>query len=397
MRRFSADWIFTLAGPPLKKGVVQVSDEGVVTGIGEPDNLSRTSAGTEFHSGIIVPGFVNCHCHLELSHLKEKITGNRGIGDFIGEISRKREVPEEEMTTAAALADTEMFSEGTAGVGDVSNTGLTLNIKRYSKISYFTFVEVFGFHPSRAEKATETALSIQESFRLASLPSSIVPHSAYSVSDLLFEKIGGLSADVCPILSVHNQESEDEERFFKTGDGPIFEHLVYNLGIDVSHWHPSPGGPLRLIIKRLPAGKSLLLVHNTFTEQKDISILKQYRKTGNTYLVLCPNSNLFISGNLPPLPLFRSENFPICIGTDSFASNSRLSVLSELITLQRHFPETTTHELLDWACRNGAEALGMKKQLGTIEPGKKPGLVLISDFDLRYMRFTPESNAFRLI
>jgi cytosine/adenosine deaminase-related metal-dependent hydrolase len=397
VRRFSSDWIFTLAGPPLKNGVVQTNEEGVVTGIMDQRDLLDTSAGTEFYSGIIVPGFVNCHCHLELSHLKEKITGLRGIGEFIGEISRKRTVPEEEITIAAAMADTEMFSEGTAGVGDVSNTGLALDIKKNSKISYFTFVEVFGFHPSRAKKATITALSIFESYRSALLPASIVPHSAYSVSDLLFEKIGSLSVDASSILSVHNQESEDEERFFSTGDGPILKHLVQNLEIDVSHWQPSPGGPLLSIIKKLPAGKPLLLVHNTFTAPKDLSTLKQYRKTDNTYLVLCPNSNLHISSHLPPLSLFRSENFPICIGTDSLASNSRLSVLSELITLQKHFPETTTRELFEWACRNGAEAIGMKKQLGTIEPGKKPGLVLISGFNLRNMRLTPESKAIRLI
>ncbi len=397
MKRFAADWIFTLTGPPLKNGVVQVTDEGVVTKVGESVDQSGSSTGTEIHSGIIAPGFVNCHCHLELSHLKEKIAGNRGIGEFIGEISRKREVPEKEMTIAAAMADAEMFSEGTAGVGDISNTGLTLNIKKYSKINYFTFVEVFGFHPSRAEKATGTALSILELFRSASLPASIVPHSAYSVSDLLFEKIGKLGAEACSILSVHNQESEDEIRFFTTGNGPILEHLVHNLGIDVSHWKPSAFSPLQSVIKKLPEGTPLLLVHNTFMGPDDVLFLKEKRRTDNTYLVLCPNSNLHISGSLPPLPLFRSENFPICIGTDSLASNSRLSVLSELITLQRYFPETTTHELLKWGCRNGAEALGMKKQLGTIEPGKKPGLVLITDYDTRNMKLTPGSSAVRLI
>jgi cytosine/adenosine deaminase-related metal-dependent hydrolase len=229
------------------------------------------------------------------------------------------------------------------------------------------------------------------------LPASIVPHSAYSVSDLLFEKISRLSADACSILSVHNQESEDEERFFSSGDGPIIQHLVQNLGIDISHWQPSAEGPLQSIVTKLPDGKPLLLVHNTFTGLNDISFLKKNRRTGNTYLVICPNSNLRISGNLPPLLLLKSENFPICIGTDSLASNSKLSVLSELITLQKHFPETTTGELLDWACRNGAEALGMKKQLGTIEPGKKPGLVLISDVNLQNMRLTPESKSVRLI
>jgi cytosine/adenosine deaminase-related metal-dependent hydrolase len=72
-------------------------------------------------------------------------------------------------------------------------------------------------------------------------------------------------------------------------------------------------------------------------------------------------------------------------------------VLAELITIQKHFPETTTGELLDWACRNGAQALGMNKQLGTIEPGKKPGLVLITGVSPGNMKLTPGCKAIRLI
>ncbi len=396
MKKITADWIFTLTGTPLKNGVITVNDEGVITDIDETFEKTKDQELPEFHKGIIVPGFVNCHCHLELSHLKGRICEKQGISSFIGEINRKRIVPEEDSLLAARDADHEMFFQGISGVGDISNTDLTVEIKKLSKISYFTFIEVFGFHPSRAGKAIALALDIREKFSEASLPSSIVPHSPFSVSDQLFEKIDHLPDSECSILTIHNQEDAEENRFFRSGDGPILDHLINNLGIDTSHWHPSGKNSLETTLPKLPAQKPLLLVHNTFSTIQDIAFLKNNHPADKTFIVLCPNSNLFISNQLPAVNLFRSEKLQICIGTDSLASNSHLSVLSELITLQHQFPDVRLEEMLIWACANGANALGMKDRLGTIEVGKKPCFVLISDIDLKNLKFTSGSWVKRL-
>jgi cytosine/adenosine deaminase-related metal-dependent hydrolase len=276
-----------------------------------------------------------------------------------------------------------MFFQGISGVGDISNTDLTVEIKKLSKISYFTFIEVFGFHPSRAGKAIALAFYIREKFSEASLSSSIVPHSPYSVSDQLFEKIDHLPDSECSILTIHNQEDAEENRFFRSGDGPILDHLINNLGIDTSHWYPSGKNSLETILPKLPTQKPLLLVHNTFSTIQDIIFLKNNHPADKTFIVLCPNSNLFISNQLPAVNLFRSEKLQICIGT-------------ELITLQHQFPDVRLEEMLIWACANGANALGMKDRLGTIEVGKKPGIVLISDIDLKNLKFTSGSWVKRL-
>lgn len=396
MKKIAADWIYTLTGTPIKNGVITVNDEGVITDIDDSCKKTKDQEQPEFHKGIIIPGFVNCHCHLELSHLKGRIREKQGIGNFIGEIDRKRNIPEDDSLTAARNADKEMFFQGIAGVGDISNTDLTLEIKKQSKINYFTFIEVFGFHPSRANPAITTALNIRKKFSEASLSSSIVPHSSFSVSDQLFEKISLLPDSECSILSIHNQEDAEENRFFRSGDGPILDHLVNNLGLDVSHWFPSGKNSLETVLPKLSAQKPLLLVHNTFSTVQDIVFLKKNHPADKTFIVLCPNSNLFISNQLPPLNLFRSEKLPICIGTDSLASNSQLSVLSELLTLQHQFPDVRLEEMLVWACVNGANALGMKDQLGIIEIGKKPGIVLISDIDPENLKLTSGSKIKRL-
>jgi cytosine/adenosine deaminase-related metal-dependent hydrolase len=138
-------------------------------------------------------------------------------------------------------------------------------------------------------------------------------------------------------------------------------------------------------------------VHNTFTKKEDLDELRKIRSTENTFFVLCPNSNLYIENQLPPVPLFRDENLNICIGTDSLASNHELSVLAELITLQLNFPEIKLEELIKWATINGAKALQIEDKFGSFEAGKKPGVNLISGIDFKTMKLTEKSKVKRLI
>ncbi len=396
MRRISASLIFTLAGPPLINGVVTVDDTGTITGISEEAADPRETERAEHYEGIIVPGFINCHCHLELSHLRGQIPEHRGIAHFIGEINRRRNAPEEEILYAAAEAEREMVLGGTVSAGDISNNSLTAFLKMKSSIAWYTFVEVFGFHPSRAEKVMESALQVKQTFDALGLPASIVPHSSYSVSDRLFSLIADQSGEECGILSIHNQESEAENLFSMNGTGPILEHLHHNLGLDTSHWHPSGKTPPASYLPKLPPGKSLLMVHNTFTTSDDLSEILQIRSDRNTWLVLCPNSNLYIGNRLPPVELFRTATIPVCLGTDSLASNYTLSVFEEMKTLHLNFPEIPFEELLSWGCLNGAMALQRDHLEGTLEKGKKPGIVLITGVDTEKPRLTSGSRAIRL-
>lgn len=378
MKHYSASLVYTLAGAPLPQGTVTVDEEGTIIEVSSSRNSMAIPGVTHFPESILVPGFVNAHLHLELSHLSGVIPEKTGIGGFIGDINRHRNAPEEEIIAAARKATVKMVRQGIAAAGDISNTAITAGVKKESSLEWFTFVETFGFHPSRAERALNTALEVWKAFVTLGLQASVVPHAPYSVSDPLFEAIAALSPEKSSILSMHNQESEAENLFFRSGSGPLREHLIHNLGLDVSHFQPPGTSSLEAVLPRLPAGKPLLLVHNTHTTAEDLQLIRKERPQGNTWLVLCPNSNLYIEGKLPPAGLFRSHSLPICIGTDSLASNNHLSVFLELVTLHRHFPEIPHGELFTWASLNGAQALGMGDRLGSLEPGKKPGLVLIT-------------------
>jgi cytosine/adenosine deaminase-related metal-dependent hydrolase len=120
-------------------------------------------------------------------------------------------------------------------------------------------------------------------------------------------------------------------------------------------------------------------------------------KRENLYWCVCPNSNIFIENEIPPLKLLIQEGCKIVIGTDSLASNNKLSILEELKTLHLNFPEVLMEDLICWATLNGARALGMEDEFGVIESGKKPGLLLIQDVDLINMKLLPASYVTRLI
>lgn len=394
MRKIAATYIFPGNAEPLKNGVLVCDDDGKVLDLYRRDEL-REEAGLEYYSGILVPGFVNAHCHLELSHLADKLEPKIGIGGFIAQIQRLRD-REVDKLKAMQLADRKMWAAGITAIGDISNGDESLPVKQKSKIHYHTFVEAFGFHPSRAEQAFEHALQVCTRFVENGMPASVVPHAPYSVSSDLFSKISNLATEKRWVLSIHNQESVGENEFFQTGKGPIAEHLVQNLGIDIGHWKPVGKSSLQTVWPFLQKSESLLLVHNTFTSEDDIDVIMA-NDNSKAFWVLCPNSNLFIENELPPVDLFLRKNLALCLGTDSLASNRRLSILEEMKTLQFHFPFLTLKELIRWATINGAEALGVSDRLGSFEIGKVPGVNLVTGLDLGQLKFSKQSTVTRLL
>jgi cytosine/adenosine deaminase-related metal-dependent hydrolase len=397
VRKIAATYIFPGNQPPIKNGTLICEPDGTIVDIIDTKGELKEESGLEFYSGILVPGFVNTHCHLELSHLAGKIEENTGIGGFVGKINTLRNEDLGSIKKAIEIANRKMWAAGIVAVGDISNSILTIDTKLKSKISYHTFVESFGFHPSRAEKAFDYADFVCSEFQENNLSASISPHSPYSVSELLFKKIEENSRAKKSILTIHNQESKAEAQFFKDGLGEIANHIQNNLGIDISHWQPTGKSSLISILKYFPTKNQLILVHNTFTEKADLDELKKNRSLENTWFTLCPNSNLYIENQLPPISLFQKEDLNICLGTDSLASNHQLSILAEMVTLQQYFPEIELTELIKWATLNGAKALGIDKEIGSFNSGKKPGINLISGIDFRNMKLTENCKVKRLV
>ena len=393
MRKISANYIFPVSGPPHKNGIVVVEKTGKILEVIDTGGDLREIAGLEFYNGIIVPGFVNTHCHLELSHLKNQIPGRCGLDQFIFHISTNRASSKQVIRKAIENAHLEMIRNGIVAVGDISNTSDSFDLKVDNKIRYHTFLEVYGLKSKMASdiinQATKLSSLIQKKYPH---PHTIVPHAPYSVSPDLFRQIT-LKTKYGPI-SIHNQESSGEILLFKEKKGALFS-VLSKLIPELKKWKPEFENSLRYSLEYLKGVQQILLVHNTYTTYEDI--LLAGRHNSKIFWVLCPNTNLYIEDQLPDIPLFIRENLNISLGTDSLASNSHLSILSEMKTVSKYFPEIHIEEIVRWGTLNGAKALNMNHELGTIEKGKKPGLNLISNLDLQKIRLTDESVIRKII
>ena len=367
MRRISAQYLFTSAGRPLKRGVITVADDGTVAGVEDTGGNLTETAGTEFYNGVVIPGFINCHAHLELSHMRDLIPEGGGLREFITSVRDLRAASEEEIISEAGRADMEMYEGGVVACGDISNMTVTASVKSKSRIHYMTFAEVFGLDPSLAETRMEGALKVVAEMSSQGLPVQVTPHSFYSISAPLSQLIG---RHIMPgsVISVHFLESDDER--------------------EMTHGHTDAA--LRLS----GMASQVLLVHNTVITREEAETVAS---AGNTWFCLCPSSNMHISGKMPPATMLREVTDRIVIGTDSMASSGHLSMITEMLLLQEAAPELSAEEIFRWGTLNGARSLKMDDCLGSIEPGKRPGLLLVEPFDLASMRLLPESRVRRLV
>ena len=355
--------------------LVEVAPDGEILSVGRCD-APDSMAGTEFHPGVLVPGLVNAHCHLELSYLKGRIPSGGGFSSFARALRGERNAADAAgRLRASAAADARMWSEGTAAAGDVSNTDESFAVKRNSRIAYRNFAEVYGLNTS--SPARQRAL-------LAYPHTTLTPHSLYTLQEAVLREI--CNEGDSP-LSIHFMETPDEAELFR-GRGGLYEWYVQQgLHCDFLH-HRSPSSRL---ISCIPRHRSVLLIHACCVEQQDIDRIMEHFMAP-VWWCLCPRSNRRISGLTPPVDLLRANRLNICVGTDSLASNDDLCLLEEL----KQFADVPLDELLRWATVNGAAALGFDG-LGVIAPGTKPGIAVISPLDYPAMKLTRESRIRRIV
>ena len=338
-------------------------------------------AGVEFYSGILCAGFVNAHSHIELSYLRGAIAEGEGFASFAESIGKVRgNFSEEECATAIMEADRTMWQEGVDAVGDIVNGTTSFSTKASSNIYYHNFVEVFGLREC----------NLMRQRQLLSHPNtSLTPHSTYSVAEAPFCEV--CNNDTDKPLSIHFMESVSEAELY-TGRGSLHEwYGRVGFCCDFLH-HKSPA---KRIVASTPKSRSVLLVHNCCISTRDIdTILSHF--TAPVFWVLCPRSNNYISRIRPnSVELLRShgKSINICIGTDSLASNWSLSMVEEM----KMFSQIPLAEVLQWATINGAMALGISDKYGSIEVGKRSGIVNLTGVNLDNFTLTDSSKAVRIL
>lgn len=331
----------------------------------------------EKYNGTLIPGFVNAHCHLELSHMKGIIEPGTGLTKFLQGVVTQPPVPVEVVNEAIVRADQEMWEAGIVAVGDISNKAVTAAVKVTSPIAYYTFVEMFDFFkPEHATRFFEQYNEVYKIFREMGLKDvSRVPHSPYTVSREL-EKL--LAPAVTPDMvgSIHMLENEQETKLL-TGEDSEYFHFFAEVGFALDDFVAPNHGSMEKFLQSGYHPSRMLFVHNTVAGDGDLKLMEEYAKVGQPYLVTCPNANLYIESRLPDYTTWLESNIPVCIGTDSYSSNHQLSIWKEICTIKSHLDEVSWEELIRWGSLHGAQALNMSDRLGSFEVGKSPGAVLL--------------------
>jgi cytosine/adenosine deaminase-related metal-dependent hydrolase len=391
-RRVTAEYIYT-SGPSgvIRNGYVDYDEaDGTIVSVGE------CAEGEEITPGALAPGFVNGHCHIELSHLHGKFRKGTGMAGFIDQINELRDwAGREEKTRLVKVWMDKMWAAGVSAMADISNDDASFEVKKYHDMYTRTFLEVFGSEPHMCEGVMAEVTALNELADKAGIDAAPTPHSCYTMSPELLSAsaAAGLAKG---FLSYHSQESQEEEDLLRTGTGAMYENRKRS-GMSTP---PVTGeSSLKYFLQRLAAAadapyeQHILLVHNVCLEQEDIEAAKEKMK--NVFWAICPLSNIFIHNALPPVGLMRENGLDIMLGTDSLSSNDDLDMVKEMYCLHANFPEVPMAEIITWATLNGARFLAKEDVMGSLETGKRPGIVRINNVD-EYGCVTADSSSERV-
>ncbi|MEI8052143.1 MAG: amidohydrolase family protein [Bacteroidota bacterium] len=374
-RKLTANQIFNGYEILPEDSVLILAKNGVIE-----DIVKQEDAGDDIErfSGMLSPGFVNCHCHLELSHMRGLVPKHTGLIEFLMKIVENRQATEEEIQIAIEAAEYEMIQNGIVAVGDICNNTNTIFQKSKSNLHYQNFIEVAGFPDGIADKRFNAIQEIYHDFEKISKFNSIVPHAPYSVSTSLLEKITSFAGN--EIMTMHNQETLAENQLYENMEGD-FLPFYQKLNIQADNFTAKGKSSLQYFLPFFKLNQPLILVHNVYTKEEDIVYAQTIYNMNNPplYFCLCPHANQYISNKLPDVDMFVKNNINLVLGTDSLASNDQLSIWEEIKLLQQHFPHINISEMLKWATSNGARALKIDERYGSFEVGKRPGVVLIGD------------------
>lgn len=379
---YHADHVLPGDAPPILDGAVVVSGrehatrEGSVLDVGPASEILLRHAGADVVRirGVVLPGLVNAHTHLELSAMRGKVPGGCGFVSWVDSlITQRPEVaPEDDLEATFAAVD-ELRRFGTVAVGEVTNSLAAVPALSRRGLAGCVFHEVFGQDRATVMKRVE-GLAAELDQRLASWTSNDLsyapaPHTLYTTHADAVRALLAIAQRSGARTSLHLAEHAPERRAIESGDGPVTEWLLARARQSPS-W---PKTPLFDYAESLGALTSnVLLVHLVEARERELARVAEK----GAPVVLCPRSNLHIDVLLPPLLAVRKAGLEPALGTDSLASNASLDVLAEAKALADRFPGVPAWELVKMATWNGARALG-RTDLGRLAKGARPGVLAI--------------------
>jgi cytosine/adenosine deaminase-related metal-dependent hydrolase len=379
MRVVHADAIVTGDAPIMRDGAVVVGPRGEIVECAPAAELLPRHAGApvERVRGVVMPGLVNAHTHLELSALRAQVPGGAGFVPWVEHlIGLRAEARPEEDESAIEQAVRELEAYGTVAVGEVTNSLAAVPALARRGFVGCVFHEVFGVEREPLER------------RLAALPGMLVervgawpteelayaasPHTLYTTHADVVRRLVRDAGDRGVRVSVHLAEHAAERRFLEGGDGPIVAWYEQRLKLRRDLLEPVGKSPVALAEELGALAPHVLVVHLTDARPDELDLVARR----GSPVVFCPRSNLHIETRLPPLLAARAAGLSPALGTDSLASNASLDVLGEARALADRFTSVPASELLRMATWEGARALG-RRDVGRVARGARPGLFAI--------------------
>jgi cytosine/adenosine deaminase-related metal-dependent hydrolase len=379
---FHADHVLPGDAPSIADGAVVVgghgheAGEGTILDVGPASDVLPRHTGAEVTRirGVLMPGLVNAHTHLELSAMRGKVGGGRGFVGWVESlIAQRPEIAPEEDADAIEAAVDELVRTGTVAVGEVTNSLAAVRPLARRGFAGCIFHEVFGQDRAAVLRRVE-GLRAELDERLAAWPTreltyAPAPHTLYTTHTDAVRALLESAKKYGTRTSIHLAEHASERRAIEQGDGSVPEWLLARAK-QSPEW---PMSPLFAYADSLGAlSPSVLLVHLTEARADELALVA----AKGAPVVLCPRSNLHIEMKLPPLLAVRAAGIEAALGTDSLASNASLDVLAEAKALADRFPGVPAWELVKMATWNGARALD-RPDLGRIAKGSRPGVLAI--------------------
>jgi cytosine/adenosine deaminase-related metal-dependent hydrolase len=366
--------VVPMVGEPIENGAVAI-DGNQIVGVGRFEEVKASYRGDVLDLGeqIVLPGLINGHCHLDYTLLRDKIPPQDAFADWIHAINAHK----------AALSEEDYIASIEAGLTEVQKFGTTtlLNLEAFPNLlpriprpllRVWWYAEMIDVR----EPVPVSKISKQLHHWFESHPEwlggfGLAPHALFTASAQLFSAALEISRKCQVRLTTHLAESQEEMRMFRNANGPLFDFLK-RIGRQLDDC----GGttPLSCLLQRNALDERWIIAHLNELSEEDFELLARAKKF---HIAHCPRSHTFFGHTPFELRRLQRLGFNICLGTDSLASNSSLSLFSEMRELLRKEPWISPREALTMVTVNAADAIGLADSLGRINPGFRADLIAI--------------------
>lgn len=393
-RIYRADWVLPIVSGPIVDGAVLVDGDtiGVVGPAAEVISANPDVSVADFHHTILLPGFVNCHSHIEYAVFRG-LLDNRKFGAWLLDfIDLKRKLEDDDFTTSSQLGAAECIASGITTLGESMYSGTSLDVMRDAGLRARAYQEVFGIDDQKLAEVTAEYSSLLDGLVERSgglIEIGIFPHATYTVSPRLYQALAELARERGMKIATHLAESRAESKYIRSGTGVLAHDLREKVGWERASHEAFGVTPVKMLQQWNVYSSDMLAAHCVQITPQDVEILAKY----DVAVAHCPKSNAKLACGIAPLPALMAAGIRVGIGTDSPASSNIMDMFGEMRTaifLHRGHNQDvhalSTETCVRMATLGGARALGMDDLVGTLEAGKQADLIAV---DMEHSHLTP--------